>query len=840
MIETHAPELTSRQRLHQPFMHLLISAGAAVCLYSAYRLETSGLDFQFLLLASFTVLIGSRIGVQIPKIHAEITVSDTFIFLTMLLYGGEAAVLLASAEALCSSLRFSKKWITRFLNASLLACSTFVTVWVLRLSFGPITNLIPGAYHRRFILAVFLMALTQYGVNSGLAALRDSLKLNRSFWQTWHDFYLWTSITYFAGASAAAIVAKLVGGLGFYAFVVSLPIIGIIYFTYRTYSKSLVAAENHAAEQQRISHALLESEEHFRNAFDHAAGMALVTPDGRWLQVNKSLCDILGYSEEELLAGDYQSITHRDDLSRGLLHVYELLQGKIPASHSEKRYVHKDGREIWVLESLSVVRSADNTPKHLIFQIQDITERKRAEQQVRHAAFHDALTNLPNRAMLADRLSLDLARAKRNQNYHFAVLFLDLDRFKIVNDSLGHTMGDQLLVELSQRLESCLRKNDTAARLGGDEFALILDDIKDPLDAVYVAERVQESLAKPFDLNGQDFYTSASIGIAYSRTGYERPEEILRDADTAMYRAKANGKARYEVFDSEMHQRALRALKLEGDLRRAIEHGEIRVHYQPILSLTTREVIGFEALARWFHPEHGTIPPDKFIPLAEETGLIIPLGGLVLRTACRQLKQWNDRYGNVDKSWTISVNMSGRQFSQPGLVQQIEQVLRDTRLAPGCLRLELTESVVMENANTAADMLHQLKELGVQLSLDDFGTGYSSLSYLHCFPFDILKVDQSFIAKVTSDREIAGIVETIMVLAGKLSKQIVAEGIETEEQLEQLRALNCEYGQGYLFSKPVEAAAVPTLFFKPKPAEQLIMEAAPNESVEPLNDAYTM
>jgi diguanylate cyclase (GGDEF)-like protein len=441
--------------------------------------------------------------------------------------------------------------------------------------------------------------------------------------------------------------------------------------------------------------------------------------------------------------------------------------------------------------------------------------------------------------MLTDRLSLDLVRAKRNKGYQFAVLFLDLDRFKIVNDSLGHTMGDQLLVELSVRLESCLRKNDTAARLGGDEFAVILDDIKDPLDAVYVAERVQESLTKPFDLNGQEFYTSASIGIAYSKTGYERPEEILRDADTAMYRAKANGKARYEVFDSEMHQRALRTLKLESDLRRAIEREEIQVHYQPIISLKNRDVIGFEALARWVHPEQGTIPPEKFIPLAEETGLIVALDGLVLKAACRQLKEWQDSCASVNKSWTVSVNLSGKQFSQSGLVQSIKQVLQDTSLAPSCLRLELTESVVMENAKTAADMLHQLKAIGLRLSLDDFGTGYSSLSYLHCFPFDVLKVDRSFIAKVASDREIASIVETIMMLASKLNKEVVAEGIETEEQLEKLKALNCEYGQGYLFSKPVEAAMVPNLLESAR-AGEFLNNGGSMENVEPLDPGYAM
>jgi predicted signal transduction protein with EAL and GGDEF domain len=365
-----------------------------------------------------------------------------------------------------------------------------------------------------------------------------------------------------------------------------------------------------------------------------------------------------------------------------------------------------------------------------------------------------------------------------------------------------------------------VRPVDTGARLGGDEFAVLLDDLKDPADAVHAAERIQGSLAAPFDLNGQQFLTSVSIGVAYSM-GRDRcpaaaagaaapaevklPGDILRDADTAMYRAKANGKARYEIFDAEMHEEAVRTLKLEADLRAAIERKQIAVHYQPIYSLGDDSLAGFEALARWTHPELGAVPPSKFIPLAEETGLIVSLGELVLRESCRQLAAWRSAFPAADGRLTVSVNLSGKQFAQADLAEVVEGILKENGLAPRHLRLEITESVIMERTGRSADALGRLSALGVQLSIDDFGTGYSSLSYLHRFPFNVLKVDRSFVSRMTSDPESEGIVETILTLASKLGKEVVAEGIETGAQLSRLRALGCGYGQGYLLCVPVGA-----------------------------------
>ncbi|MDQ2855094.1 MAG: bifunctional diguanylate cyclase/phosphodiesterase, partial [Acidobacteriota bacterium] len=374
-------------------------------------------------------------------------------------------------------------------------------------------------------------------------------------------------------------------------------------------------------------------------------------------------------------------------------------------------------------------------------------------------------------------------------------------------------LGDQLLVELGRRLEVCMRKADTVARLGGDEFGMLLDGIKDPYDAIYIAERIQEELLEPFTLNGHEFLTTTSIGIAFSQTGYERPEDILRDADIAMYRAKANGKARYEVFDVAMHSHAVEMLTLERELRHAIERKEVKVHYQPIVSLSDKMLVGFEALARLESAELGPISPSQFIPLAEETGLIIPLGFLVLEEACKQMVQWHRQYPQ-EPQLSLSVNLSSKQFTQLNLVDSIKKILGETGMDPACLHLEITESVIMEKAQDAAEMLSQLKAVGVKLSIDDFGTGYSSLSYLHSFPFDILKIDRSFVCRMGVDKESTGIVETILALAHKLGKKAVAEGVENETQIELLKGMGCGYGQGYLFSRPLWWGAAEKLIGK--------------------------
>ncbi len=433
-----------------------------------------------------------------------------------------------------------------------------------------------------------------------------------------------------------------------------------------------------------------------------------------------------------------------------------------------------------------------------------------SREHFRHAAFHDALTNLPNRAMLGEKLKFAIERAKLEENCQFALLFIDLDRFKNINDSLGHTIGDQLLVTIACRLANCIRAADTVARLGGDEFAILLEGIKTTADATYMAERVQKEIASPFMLSGHEVFTTASIGITFGGGRYDLPEKALRDADTAMYRAKESGGACYKVFDEVMHTRAVTLLRLENDLRRAVEREEFCVYYQPIVDLGTGRLAGFEALVRWQHPERGFISPGEFIPVAEDTRLIIPLGLWVLREACRQMAQWQWQIP-ASNALSISVNLSGKQFAQTDLVEQVELILRETGLEPCRLKLEITESIVMENAEGAIAMLARLKALGVRLSIDDFGTGYSSLSYLHRFPIDTLKIDRSFVSQLDSAGENGELVRTIKTLAGNLGMDVVAEGIETLGQLNQLAEFGCEYGQGYLFSKPIDKSATEAL-----------------------------
>ena len=698
----------ANQKQINAYLCLIASLGGVIALAVFARLPWASLDLRFLLVASITVIVSSRLAVTIPRANTNITVSDTFIFLVMLLYGGEAAIVVAAAEGLASGLRISKTPKIVLFNCGVMACSTSFT-WM-ALSFVPVDRNSGAA---PMIIAVCVMALAQYLANTAIVCVGLALKANRRFWPTWKAHCLWSSITYFGGALAAGLIFRSFNTVGLYALLVTIPIIWIIYFTYNKYLEDIrqTAAQAEKAERERAE---LERER------------------------------------------AEQAERHVEELSR---HIAE--QERISKALEENK------------------------------------------EHFRHAAFHDALTGLPNRSLFIDHLRLAIERSKLHNDHLFAVLFIDLDRFKNINDSLGHSTGDQLLIAIAGRIEGCLRPTDTIARLGGDEFAILLDGLENWTTATDVAERVQAELLRPFSLNGHEVYTTASIGIRLSMDGREDAENMLRDADTAMYRAKDGGKARHELFHSTMHTRAVALLKLENDLRRAIEREEFCVHYQPVISLETEGLVGFEALVRWNHPERGLVPPDEFIPLAEETGLITEIGALVLREACTQGHAWHVALRR--DSLTMSVNLSGKQLRQTDLIQQIQDTLRQTGLNPTCLRLEITETVVMENAELATNTLLQLRKLGVHLSIDDFGTGYSSLSYLHRFPVNTLKIDRSFIGRMAKGDENSEIVRTICTLANNLGMEVVAEGVETREQLELLRSLKCEYGQGFLFSKPVDA-----------------------------------
>lgn len=486
------------------------------------------------------------------------------------------------------------------------------------------------------------------------------------------------------------------------------------------------------------------------------------------------------------------------------------LEGLTPHFECRYRILHKDGNYLWMLARGVAERNESGKPVAMAGSQTDITEHIQTVEALERNALYDSLTGLPNSIFFTDLLERAIKKGKRDKDYLFAVLHLDLDRFKNVNDSLGHAAGNQLLIAVADRIRRCLRAGDAGSRFGGDDFVILLDDLSDPNDATRVAERIRQELSGPFALGANEVYSGASIGIALSAGGYEDAEGMLRDADTAMYRAKSRGRARHEVFDENMHASAIKLLQLEHDLRRAVERNEFEIHYQPIISLETGVIMGFEALVRWRHPERGLIFPLEFIPAAEDTGLIIPICYWVLRESCKQLREWQEKFPS-HRGLSISMNFTGTHFEQPDLVKHVEMILEETGLKGKDLTLEITESVILSSEDSVTSKLWALKELDIQLHLDDFGTGYSSLSYLHRFPIDGLKIDRSFLGEVGVNGDNEEIVRTIVMLAHALGMDVVAEGVEKQEQISLLRRLECEFGQGYYFSRAVEATAAESL-----------------------------
>ncbi len=556
---------------------------------------------------------------------------------------------------------------------------------------------------------------------------------------------------------------------------------------------------------KKAEQALIKSEEQFRVTFELAPiGMVITNKDGSISRVNQAFCNALGYTEEELMKLNPSQLTHYEDCQTTLINKQKLLTGESEHFTMEKRYIAKDGKVVYTILQASVWRDHLGQPIHIFKQIVDISKRKQMESQLRYDTLHDTLTGLPNRLLFMDRLNQAIKRCQDNSNYLFAVLFIDLDNFKIINDSVGHGVGDKLLKAIARELEEIVSSKDSIARMGGDEFTILLDNLKSPSDAITIAQKIIQKLNKPINLDNYQVYTSASIGIALSSIGYDNSEDIIRDADLTMYKAKSAGKGRYKIFDKKMHDLLLRRLQLEKDLRQAIEREEFQLLYQPIICLKTNQLVGFEGLIRWIHPTSGFISPGNFIPLAEETGLIIPIGEWVIQEACQQLITWQGKFPHTPL--TISVNLSSRQLKEGNLIEKIDNILTATNLDPQWLKLEITETMLMENFATAKKILTQIQERKIKLSLDDFGTGYSSLSYLHNFPINTLKIDRSFVSRICKGHEHIEIIRTIVNLAHNLKMDCIAEGIESYEELAVLKDMLCEMGQGYLFAKPLKTS----------------------------------
>ena len=556
---------------------------------------------------------------------------------------------------------------------------------------------------------------------------------------------------------------------------------------------------------------LRESEMKYRTIFENTGtATVIVEKDTTISLANSEFASMTGFQKKEI-----------ESLMSWLQFMDEKTQRKIQngevipehsdyhpmAPHFECTFIDKEGKQKDMLCSLANIPGSDKS----VVTLADITELKEAERQIYHQAFHDTLTNLPNRALFMEHLNMALKRAKRRDDYYFAVLYLDIDRFKLVNDSLGHSVGDQLIKAFANRIKDSLRDLDILARFGGDEFVILLEDIENSEYASGVADRLQQELKLPFMIENKEVFAPASFGVVLNTRDYDDAENIIRDADAAMYHAKENGKAQYKIFDKTLHKKALHLLERETDLRKAVNKNEFENHYQPIVDLQTASLVGFEALIRWNHPQLGLIYPGSFISIAEETGLIVPITQLIAQKACEDLCRWQDQLKDKLKL-TMNINLSSKHFLSPTLLDDIKEILNQTGMPPQQLKLEITETALMEDADETIRLVHRLKDLGLHLVIDDFGTGYSSLSYLQRLPIDTLKVDRSFVSRIKSEPDgNRNIVEAIISLAHRLKMMVVAEGVETEEQFAILLEMNCQFGQGYLFSKPLSKADVDKL-----------------------------
>ncbi len=761
--------------------------------------------------------------VRIPRSTNSFAAGEIFIFLLLLLHGPEAAALAATGEGLIGSWRTSKRWTSRIASPTMACVSMFCTGWLLTAAIGALRSgghFSPGL----LLLATMLCAVFYFVFNTVLITAVPYLK--RRQWPTLRELFGnfgWVGITFTGSASVACLLYLTFQQSGIGVLMAAVPIIAMLLCTLHYYFRQqetdesvrrgqVEAIEREAEVGARHMRELQVSERRFHSAFTHASiGMALVSFDGRLLQVNAALRKLLGIDNAEALAqrlfSDFVDAADAATLNDRLT---QLHAATIQSFAVELRLRHGAGNDVWAAVHGSFFAEIEAAAPSLILQVQDITERRQAQAGLHHIAFHDSLTGLPNRRRFNDQLSAALALIKTDPKRQFGLMFLDFDRFKLINDSLGHAVGDEFLVAVAKRIRQHVRPHDIVARLGGDEFAILAEDLDSEHYAVTLADRLLDVLRQPFQIAGTEITSSASIGITFSSIGYETPQDMLRDADTAMYKAKAGGKARFALFDSALHTEVAHRMRLEGDLRRALAAGQLAVAYQPLFEMSSGRITGFEALARWNHPELGAISPLTFIAIAEDAGLIVALTDFVLRSACRQLKEWQLRDAAFAEL-TVNVNVSANDIAHPGLVARVNAAVVDARLEPQHLTLELTENILMERLEAALPSLVELRRLGIGLSVDDFGTGYSSLRHLSSLPVTSLKIDRAFVADLQRGSKEAAVVRAIVLLGNSLGKTIIAEGIETQEQMEQLCQMGCLMGQGFHLSRPLAPELVDKL-----------------------------
>jgi len=760
--------------------------------------------------------------VRIPRSKNSFAAGEIFIFLVLLMHGPEAATLAAAGEGLVSSWRTSRRWTSRIVSPAMAALAMFAAGSLLQSVLAELRTrgLLSDAV---LMLVAMAVALLYFAINTVLATAVPLLKRNeRLRVSALAGNFGWIGIAFAGSASVAALLFMSYQRSGIGVLMAAAPLLAMLlatlhFFFRQQESDELVrksrieTSEREAEQAARHVRELEASEWRFHSAFTHASiGMTLVSFDGRIVQANLALRTLLGLGEGEVTQREFSEFVCSEDAAGLEQQLARARAGEIEAFAMELRCRQPGGPDVPVAVHCSFFSEPGAAAPCLILQVQDVSARRRAEAGLHHLAFHDSLTGLPNRRRFHEHLMRSIERVAATPRLQFGVLFLDFDRFKLINDSMGHTVGDDFLVRVARRIQASVRPGDIVARLGGDEFAILAEDGDCEHYCTHLAERLLQVLPEPFAVAGTEITTSASIGITVSTAGYAKPEEVLRDADTAMYKAKAMGKARYALFDVGLHAQVSERVRLEADLRRALAAGQLSVAYQPLYKLADGQLIGFEALARWNHPELGVISPLTFIPIAEEAGLMVPLSDFVLGRACSRLKEWQ-RLDPGFAELTMQINISGNDIAHSGFVPRITRAIVEARLQPQHLILELTENILMARLEGALPALTELQRLGVGLSVDDFGTGYSSLAHLSSLPIDSLKLDRSFVHKMQVGSKEAAVVRAVVQLGKSLGKSVVAEGIETPSQLDQLRDMGCDVGQGYVLSRPLPPELVVTL-----------------------------
>lgn len=752
------------------------------------------------------VAVAAFFPVQIPRTKHSIGVADVLVFLLLALYGVPAAVLAAAVEGFGVAVRSS----TRLTSRVGTPASAATAMGLCGLAYlAAARGLVAGGWSApAAAMAALPAASLIYFVASTLpltmvVALKRGERLGLANWFASHGL---VGGVYLVSAAAAAVLYLNSVQFGRAVIVTAVAVVLAVVALLRAYFRRQEI--EHQQQEVRIASAQLEAErnqQRFIAAFTHAAiGMAIVRADGTVLRSNKALHDLLHLDAAAVLARPFHQLLHQGDVALLRRHTTKVVAGSGEMLSMEVRCLRSDGAEVWVSLYCSRFDDPSSDGSCLIYQLHDITSRRQVEGELHHVAYHDSLTDLANRNCFRERLEVAVERSRVDPGQRFAVLYLDLDRFKIVNDSLGQGTGNELLKEVGARLSACVRPHDLVARLGGDEFAVLLEDLRDSSEAVGLANRMLRTLAAPLRINGTELRPNASIGITFADTGARLADELLRDADLAMYEAKANGGGRIALFDSVMRERIAERLQFENDLRKAIGDGGMSLAYQPLYNLESGSIIGFEALARWVHPEHGPISPERFVPLAEETGQIEALTAWVIDCAAGQLADWHRVAPNLTHL-CMHINVSGRDLAHSALVPQVRKALRQHNLAPCRVILEITESTLMRRLDVALEILCELRELGVKLCIDDFGTGYSSLAYLSKLPIDVLKIDRSFVLGMKRQPQDLEILRAVLMLGRSLNKEVIAEGIDAAEQLASLRQIGVSMGQGYFLSQPLSA-----------------------------------